>query len=69
MKKKYFVNTNRGTIHLTNSKDGRCKIKMITEEQRAYYDTLEEALQFPNSDNPKSKPCTFCLRNGREGLK
>ena len=47
MKKKYFVNTNRGTIHLTNSKDGRCKIKMITEEQRAYYDTLEEALQFP----------------------
>lgn len=57
--KKYFVNTGSGKIHFSDSRDGRCRITQIAEERRAYYDTLENAIQYPNSTAPRAELCTF----------
>ena len=62
-KKKYLLNTNSKKIHLTASTDGRCKIKEMREEYKVYFDTLLEALEYPNSKNTLAKKCSFCLKN------
>ena len=61
--KKYLVNTNSKKIHLSNSTDGRCKIKEMRDEYKNYFDTLEEALAYPSSEKPLAKKCSFCLKN------
>jgi len=63
MEKKYLLNTNSKKIHLSESNDGRCKIKTMRTEYKVYFDTLEEALSYPNADNPLGKKCCFCLKN------
>lgn len=62
-KKKYLLNTNSKKIHLTASTDGRCKIKEMREEYKVYFDTLPEALEYPNEKNRLAKKCSFCLKN------
>ena len=61
--KKYVVNTNSAKVHLSSSKDGRCKLALVDESNRQYYDSLEEAMKFPNEEKPKATLCTFCLKN------
>ena len=61
--KKYLLNTNSKKIHLSDSKDGRCKIKEMGEEYKVYLDTLEEALAYPNSKKTLARTCNICLRN------
>lgn len=64
--KKYLLNTNSKKIHLADSNDGRCKIKNMREEYKIFFDSLEEALAYPNPNNPLGKKCSFCLKNGKE---
>ena len=60
--KDYLLNTNSKKIHLSQSKDGRCKIKEMREEYKIYFDTLEKAIAYPHPSNPLGKKCSFCLK-------
>ena len=60
--KKYLLNTNSKRIHLANSKDGRCKIGLMREEHKIYFEKLQEAENYPTPSNPLSKGCcSFCI--------
>jgi len=60
--KKYLLNTNSKRIHLANSKDGRCRINLMREEHKVYFETLQEAKNYPTKDTPLAKGCCcFCL--------
>lgn len=61
--KKYLLNTNSKKIHLSNSKDGRCKIKDMRKEYIIDFDTLEEAISYPTPANHLGRKCSFCLKN------
>lgn len=61
--KDYLLNTNSKKIHLSNSTDGRCKIKEMREEYKIYFDTLDEALKYPTKENSLAKICMICLKN------
>lgn len=60
--KKFLVNTNSKKIHLSNSKDGRCKIKTMREEYKVYFETLDEAIAYPTANKPLAKKCSFCFK-------
>ena len=61
--KKYLLNINSKRIHLSDSSDGRCKISEMREEYKVYFDTLQEAMNYPNKKNTLAKKCIFCLKN------
>ena len=61
--KKYLLNVNSKKIHLSESTDGRCKIAEMREEYKVYFDSLEEAVVYPNHKNALAKKCAFCLKN------
>ena len=61
--KKYLMNINSKKIHLSASTDGRCKIKEMREEYKVYFDTLQDAIDYPNKKNTLAKKCMFCLKN------
>ena len=61
--KKYLLNTNSKKIHLTESKDGRCKINEMREEYKVYFDSLQEALSYPTAEKPLGRKCSICLKN------
>lgn len=65
--KKFLLNTNSKKVHLSNSMDGRCKIKEMRHEYMVYFDSLEEALSYPTSNNPLGRKCSFCLKNINKG--
>lgn len=60
--KPYLLNTNSKRIHLSDSTDGRCRLGLMRDEYKVYFDTLEEALTYPSSEKPLGEPCTFCLK-------
>lgn len=62
MKKRYLLNTNSKKIHDIKSGDGRCKIQSMREEYKVYFDTLEEALEYPSKENPIAQKCSFCIK-------
>lgn len=61
MAKEYLLNTNSKKIHLSKSTDGRCGITKMREEYKVYFDSLEDAISYPNPDKPLAKPCAFCI--------
>lgn len=62
-KGKFLLNTNSKKIHMTNSTDGRCRIKQMREEYKVYFSSLEEALCYPSKEKPLAKKCSFCIKN------
>lgn len=62
--KKYLLNTNSKCIHLANSKDGRCKIGVMRDEYKMFFDSLEEAEAYPSVEKPLARGCcSFCIPN------
>ena len=59
--KQYLLNINSRKIHLSNTNDGRCKIKNMRKEYIIYFDTLNEALTYPSAEKPLAKECSFCI--------
>lgn len=60
--KKYLLNTNSKRIHLAASKDGRCKIALMRDEYKMFFDDLRDAKTYPTSENPLAKGCcAFCI--------
>ena len=60
--KKYLLNVNSKKIHLSASSDGRCKIAEMREEYKVYFDSLQEAIDYPTNKNALAKKCTFCFK-------
>lgn len=65
--KKFLLNTNSKKIHLSTSTDGRCQIKNMRDEYKVYFDTLDEALNYPNEKNRLAKTCSFCIKIKKQG--
>ena len=59
--KRYVLNTNSKKIHDTLNADGRCKLSSMKPECKTTFDTLEEALAWPNSEHPLARKCRFCI--------
>jgi len=53
----YVLNSNSRTVHKLDSKDGRCRLCKIQEENRFEFETLEDALDYL----PNSVPCRYCI--------
>ena len=62
-REKYLLNTNSKKIHLSNSTDGRCRIKQMREEYKVYFSSLEDALCYPSKEKPLAKKCSFCIKD------
>ena len=58
---RYLLNINGRTVHNANSKGKRCKIHLIAEENKAYFDSFQEAMNYLPKGNKPTKACTFCL--------
>lgn len=60
--KKYLLNLNSKRIHLVGSNDGRCKLKLIREDNKLYFDNLNDAKNYPTPEHPIAKGCcVFCI--------
>lgn len=64
--KPYLLNTNSKRIHLSNSSDGRCRISLMRDENKVYFDKLEEALTYPSAEKPRGEPSAFCLKSAKQ---
>lgn len=60
---RYILNINSKKIHKSNSIDGRCKLSLIKEEHKMYFDDLNLALKYPNEKKPMASKCSFCFKN------
>ncbi len=61
--KKYLLNTNSKKIHLACSLDKRCRLNLMREEYKIYFDDLQAARAYPTAENPLARGCcTFCLK-------
>ena len=58
---KYLLNLHTKTIHDANSKDGRCKLKLIGEDNKMIFTDYNSAASFLPSNKKIAKPCPFCL--------
>lgn len=65
-KKKYLLNINSKKFHLSSSSDGRCKIKEMREENKLYFNTQQEVMEYPSNKNALAKKCMFCLKYFKE---
>lgn len=61
--KRYLVNINSKNIHDTENIQKGCQIGRMKESNALFCDTLQEALEYPNKDNPKTGKCKFCFND------
>lgn len=59
--KRFLLNTNSKKIHDLQNCTGQCRISLMREEYKHYFDTLEEACNYPNAEAPLAKRCKFCI--------
>ena len=60
-KKRYLLNTNSKKIHDLENVKGSCRIKIMRKEYMQYFDSLEDALNYPSSEHPLAQKCSFCF--------
>lgn len=66
-KGRYLVNTNTKRIHDTLNRTKRCKLDCMQQVNAVFFDTLEEAENYPNEISPQTVKCKFCFgRKERE---
>ena len=69
MATKFIGNIKNKTLHILAYTDGRCHINQIREEQKIEFETLEEAMKYPNEESPIFHECGVCFRKMREVTK
>ena len=62
----YLLNINSRTIHDANSTNGRCKIKLMSEENKLIFNDYGKAKNYLPNGKKKAAPCAFCLGNDYE---
>lgn len=61
--KRYLVNISTKNLHDTKNIKKGCQFSRMKESNALFYDTLEEALEYPNRDNPKTSKCKYCFND------
>ena len=61
MSAKFIGNTGTKTLHALGYTDGRCRIGQIRIERKVEFETLEEALSYPDKENPIFHKCGVCF--------
>ena len=67
MSGKFIGNIGTKTLHVVKYKDGRCRIDQIRAERKIEFDTLEEALRYPEGGSPIFHECGVCFPKMRKG--
>lgn len=64
MKKgRFLLNTNSKKVHDLKYADGRCKIPDMKESFKNYFDTFQEAIEYPDKKHPLAEFCSICKKN------
>lgn len=69
MEPKFIGNIGTKTLHVREYVDGRCRINQIRAERKVEFDTLEEALRYPEGGSPIFHECGVCFRKMRDAQK
>ena len=64
---KYLLNISSRTVHRADSRDGRCKLKLLRDENKVLFHSYEDAVSFLPQGRKPTKPCAFCLGKDYEG--
>lgn len=65
-KLRYLLNINSRTVHDLQHADGRCRLKLIAEENAVRFNTVEEAMRYLPKGRKECKKCTFCFGPKRD---
>ena len=66
MKPQFLANLATRKLHSIEHADGRCKLNCIKEENKKYFITLEEGLNYPDADNRVLAQCAICISKYKE---
>ena len=61
----FLGNTGTKTLHALRYTDGRCHIDKIRTEQKVEFETLEEAMRYPEGEAPIFHECGNCFKKMR----
>ena len=64
---RYLLNVNSRTIHNADSRDGRCRLNLLKDENKMQFPSFEEAMHCLPGGNKPTKPCVFCLGKDYSG--
>lgn len=63
MSAKYIGNIKTKRLHIPEFSDGRCHLADIRLEQKVEFNSLEEALNYPDKDHAIFFKCGVCFPN------
>lgn len=63
---KYIGNIGKNKLHIVEFVDGRCHIDQIRPEQKIAFDSLEEAMSYPDGKGPIFHECGVCFKKMKE---
>ena len=69
MAAKFVGNTGTKALHVVAYADGRCRIDKIRAERKVEFDTLEEAMRYPEGESPIFHECGVCFPKMRDAQK
>ena len=69
MAAKFVGNIGTKALHIIEYTDGRCKIDKIRAERKIEFDTLEEAMRYPEGESPIFHECGVCFHKMRDAKK
>lgn len=67
MKPQFLGNLGTKTLHALGYTDGRCHLGQIRIEQQKEFFTLEEAMNYPDKENPVFHKCGVCFPKMKAG--
>lgn len=66
MEKPFLGNIGTKKIHYVPCADGRCKLSDIKEENKVFFATLQEGLDYPSPERRILAPCGICIKKYRK---
>lgn len=63
MDEKFIGNISTRKLHILQYADGRCKINAMRKENKKEFNSLEEAMSYPDKENPIFTKCGICFTN------
>ena len=62
---KFVGNIGTKALHIIEYADGRCRIDKIRAERKVEFETLEEAMKYPEGESPIFHECGVCFHKMR----
>lgn len=61
-KGRYLVNIRTKRIHDVLNAKKACKLHMMQQVNAMFFDTLEDAENYPNKITPRTVKCKYCIK-------